>query len=135
VRMPRMDGFTACRLLAANPATQDIPILILTAVDKLDDRIRGLELGAMDYIVKPFEPAEVIARIRNHLKKIIRTRLDEHLPDLPDGPDAAAARTSAASGPSGRSGRCSSVRTKNACPGHSATTSARLPGNISATRA
>jgi len=96
VRMPRMDGFTACRLLAANPATQDIPILILTAVDKLDDRIRGLELGAMDYIVKPFEPAEVIARIRNHLKKIIRTRLDEHLPDLPDGPDAALVRAAAA---------------------------------------
>jgi DNA-binding response OmpR family regulator len=96
VRMPRMDGFTACRLLAANPATQAIPILILTAVDQLDDRIRGLELGAMDYIVKPFEPAEVIARIRNHLKKIIRTRLDEHLPDLPDGPDAALVRAAAA---------------------------------------
>jgi DNA-binding response OmpR family regulator len=96
VRMPRMDGFTACRLLAANPATQAIPILILTAVDKLDDRIHGLELGAMDYIVKPFEPAEVIARIRNHLKKIIRTRLDEHLPDLRDGPDAALVRAAAA---------------------------------------
>jgi len=96
VRMPRMDGFTACRLLAANSATQAIPILILTAVDKLDDRIHGLELGAMDYIVKPFEPAEVIARIRNHLKKIIRTRLDEYLPDLPDGPDAALVRAAAA---------------------------------------
>jgi CheY-like chemotaxis protein len=96
VRMPRMDGFTACRLLAANPATQAIPILILTAVDKLDDRIHGLELGAMDYIVKPFEPAEVIARIRNHLKKIICTRLDEYLPDLPDGPDAALVRAAAA---------------------------------------
>ena len=96
VRMPRMDGFTACRLLAANPATQAIPILILTAVDKLDDRIHGLELGAMDYIVKPFEPAEVIARIRNHLRKIIRRRLDEHLPELPDGPDAALVRAAAA---------------------------------------
>lgn len=96
VRMPRMDGFTACRLLAANPATQAIPILILTAVDKLDDRIHGLELGAMDYIVKPFEPAEVIARIRNHLKKVICGRLDEHLPVLPDGPDAALVRAAAA---------------------------------------
>jgi DNA-binding response OmpR family regulator len=96
VRMPRMDGFTACRLLAANPATQAIPILILTGIDNLDDRIHGLELGAMDYIVKPFEPAEVIARIRNHLKKIIRRRLDEHLPVLPDGPDAALVRAAAA---------------------------------------
>lgn len=96
VRMPRMDGFTACRLLAANPATQAIPILILTAADKLDDRIHGLELGAMDYILKPFEPAEVIARIRNHLRKIIRRRLDEHLPDLPEGPDAALVRAAVA---------------------------------------
>ena len=96
VSMPRMDGFTACRLLAANPATQSIPILILTAIDKLDDRIHGLELGAMDYIVKPFEPAEVIARIRNHLKKVIRRRLDEHLPVLPDGPDAVLVRAAVA---------------------------------------
>jgi len=96
VRMPRMDGFTACRLLAANPATQAIPILILTAHGELDDRIRGLEIGAMDYIVKPFEPAEVVARIRNHLKKRMRKRLDEHLPALPDGPDASLVRAAAA---------------------------------------
>jgi DNA-binding response OmpR family regulator len=96
VRMPRMDGFTACRLLAANPATQAIPILVLTAHGELDDRIRGLEIGAMDYIVKPFEPAEVVARIRNHLKKRMHKRLDEHLPALPDGPDASLVRAAAA---------------------------------------
>jgi CheY-like chemotaxis protein len=96
VRMPRMDGLTACRLLAANPATQAIPVLILTAHGDLDDRIRGLEIGAMDYIVKPFEPAEVVARIRNHLKKRLHKRLDEHLPALPDGPDASLVRAAAA---------------------------------------
>ena len=95
VRMPRMDGFTACRLLTADQATQGIPILFLSASGELDDRILGLEIGAMDYIVKPFEPAEVIARIRNHLKKIIRRRLDERLPALPDGPDASLVRAAA----------------------------------------
>jgi len=95
VCMPRMDGFTACRLLTADPATRAIPILILSASGELDDRIQGLEIGAMDYIVKPFEPAEVIARIRNHLKKILRRRLDEHLPALPDGPDASLVRAAA----------------------------------------
>jgi DNA-binding response OmpR family regulator len=95
VRMPRMDGFTACRLLAANDATQAIPILFLTGVGQLDDRIHGLELGAMDYIVKPFEPAEVIARIRNHLKKIVPQRADEDVPVLAEGPDAALVRAAA----------------------------------------
>lgn len=92
VRMPRMDGFAACRLLTATPATQAIPIIILTAESDLDRRIEGLETGAMDYIVKPFEPAEVIARIRNHLKKVLRRRVDEHLPALPDTPDASLVR-------------------------------------------
>lgn len=92
VRMPRMDGFAACRLLAATPSTQTIPIIFLTAASDLDDRIEGLEIGAMDYIVKPFEPAEVIARIRNHLKKALRRHSVEHLPALPDSPDASLVR-------------------------------------------
>ncbi|MGU7770230.1 response regulator transcription factor [Burkholderia sp. MR1-5-21] len=96
VRMPRMDGFAACRLLTATPSTQAIPIIFLSAAGDLDNRIEGLEIGAMDYIVKPFEPAEVIARIRNHLKKVLRRGADEHLPALPDSPDASLVR--AASG-------------------------------------
>lgn len=92
VRMPRMDGFAACRLLAATPSTQAIPVIILTAAGDLDDRIEGLEIGAMDYIVKPFEPAEVIARIRNHLKKALRRHSVEHLPALPDSPDVSLVR-------------------------------------------
>jgi DNA-binding response OmpR family regulator len=92
VRMPRMDGFAACRLLTATPSTQAIPIIVLTSASNLDDRLEGLEIGAMDYIVKPFEPAEVIARIRNHLKKALRRRSDEHLPALLDSPDASLVR-------------------------------------------
>ncbi|KWE81941.1 response regulator [Burkholderia territorii] len=92
VRMPRMDGFAACRLLASTPSTQNIPVIILTAASDLDDRIAGLETGALDYIVKPFEPVEVIARIRNHLKRARRSQPFAHLPELPDHPDAALVR-------------------------------------------
>ncbi|HHT8910146.1 TPA: response regulator transcription factor, partial [Burkholderia cenocepacia] len=92
VRMPRMDGFAASRLLASTPSTQSIPVIILTAAGDLEDRIAGLETGALDYIVKPFEPAEVIARIRNHLKRGRRSQPFAHLPELPDNPDAALVR-------------------------------------------
>ncbi|AOI68030.1 response regulator [Burkholderia ubonensis] len=92
VRMPRMDGFVACRLLTSAPSTQAIPIIFLTAVGDLEDRIEGLEIGAVDYIVKPFEPAEVIARVRNHLKRARGIRPLEHLPVLPDNPDASLVR-------------------------------------------
>ncbi|AGK51662.1 response regulator [Burkholderia thailandensis MSMB121] len=92
VRMPHMDGFAACRLLTSTPSTQAIPIIMLTAAGDLEDRIEGLEIGAIDYIIKPFEPAEVIARIRNHLKKPPGSRPPEHLPALPDHPDASLVR-------------------------------------------
>lgn len=68
VMMPGMDGFEVCRCLKANPATQDIPIIFLTALHAEDEEERGLDLGAADYITKPFSPAIVRARIRNHLE-------------------------------------------------------------------
>ncbi|MBN3779405.1 response regulator [Burkholderia sp. Ac-20345] len=92
VRLPRMDGFAACRLLASTQSTQSIPVIILTAAADLQDRITGLETGAIDYIVKPFEPAEVVARIRNHLRRARRSRPFAHLPELPDNPDVALVR-------------------------------------------
>ncbi|MBN3789510.1 response regulator [Burkholderia sp. Ac-20353] len=92
VRMPRMDGFAACRLLTSTPSTQTIPIIMLSAASDLEDRIEGLEIGAIDYIIKPFEPAEVIARIRNHVKKTLGSRPQAHLPALPDHPDASLVR-------------------------------------------
>lgn len=77
VRMPRMDGFAACRLLAATPATRAIPIIFLTAADELHERLEGLNIGAVDYVSKPFEPAEVLARIRVHLSRAGRQPADE----------------------------------------------------------
>lgn len=68
VRMPGMDGFATCRLLKANPATQLIPVIFLTAANDLDERLEGFALGAVDYIGKPFHEPEVLARICVHLR-------------------------------------------------------------------
>ncbi|CAH2801235.1 MAG: DNA-binding response regulator, AraC family [uncultured Paraburkholderia sp.] len=57
VRMPRMDGFAACRLLAADPRTSAIPVIFLTVAGDLDERLNGLEIGAVDYVLKPFDAA------------------------------------------------------------------------------
>jgi signal transduction histidine kinase/DNA-binding response OmpR family regulator/ligand-binding sensor domain-containing protein len=63
--MPEMDGFAFCRLLKSNEKTSHIPVVMLTAKATLDDRIEGFELGADDYLVKPFNTAEIKARVRN----------------------------------------------------------------------
>jgi DNA-binding response OmpR family regulator len=69
VRMPRMDGFATSRLLAANPATQHIPIIFLTVADDVEERMEGFSAGGVDYVIKPYEPREVIARIGVHLRR------------------------------------------------------------------
>jgi signal transduction histidine kinase len=68
VMMPGIDGFETCRRLKANPRSQDIPVIFMTALSDTLDRVRGLELGAVDYIAKPFQQEEVIARTRLHLR-------------------------------------------------------------------
>ncbi len=67
VLMPEMDGFTVCRELKADPATRDIPIIFITAMDAPEHKTQGFEMGAVDYIVKPFDTAEVRARVQTHL--------------------------------------------------------------------
>jgi two-component system, cell cycle sensor histidine kinase and response regulator CckA len=65
--MPNTDGFETCRRLKSNAATQDIPIIFLTALAQKTDKIKGLNLGAVDYITKPLETEEVLARVKIHL--------------------------------------------------------------------
>lgn len=67
IMMPEMDGYEVCSLLQSNPQTQPIPIIFLTAKAEVEDEQRGLELGALDYITKPFSPPIVLARVKNHL--------------------------------------------------------------------
>jgi len=67
--LPGMDGLTVCRELERDPATAPIPIIMLTAKGEEVDRVVGLELGADDYVVKPFSVRELMLRIRNILKR------------------------------------------------------------------
>ena len=67
IMMPRMDGYEVCRRLKADPATAAIPVIFVTAKDQTEDERRGLELGAVDYITKPINPAIVLARVRTQL--------------------------------------------------------------------
>lgn len=69
VRMPMMNGFAACRILKAHADTRDIPVIFLTAANELCDRLEGLSLGAVDYIVKPASEAEVLLRVGIHLQQ------------------------------------------------------------------
>ncbi len=76
--MPEMDGLEICRRLKDNPETADIPIIFITAKGAAEDEMLGLELGAADYISKPFHPAVVKARIRTQLElKEYRCRLKQ----------------------------------------------------------
>lgn len=67
VMMPEMDGFEVCRVLKSNPETQSIPIIFMTALTDLIDKVRGFQVGAADYITKPVHYEEVLARINTHL--------------------------------------------------------------------
>ncbi|HEY9664677.1 MAG TPA: PAS domain S-box protein, partial [Allocoleopsis sp.] len=68
ILMPGIDGFETCRRLKANPTTQEIPIIFLTAVTDNVDKVRGLNLGAVDYITKPLNHDEVLARVNTHIR-------------------------------------------------------------------
>lgn len=83
VRMPQVDGFATCRLLKANPLTRDIPVIFLSGAADIEDRLTGLQLGAVDYVTKPFSADEVLARIRIHLE--IANRLAASPPVDVDG--------------------------------------------------
>jgi DNA-binding response OmpR family regulator len=66
--MPKMNGFDVCKQLKANPETQDIPIIFMTGLAETTHKIKGFELGAVDYITKPFQREEVLIRIKTHLR-------------------------------------------------------------------
>jgi len=68
VIMPEMDGFAVCRHLRGDPATKDLPIIFLSSLNDSRDRTRGIELGAVDFITKPFDAAEVRARVRRQVE-------------------------------------------------------------------
>ncbi len=83
VMMPKIDGFETCRRLQANPSTKHIPIIFITALTDSEEKVKGLTLGAVDYITKPFEQQEVLARISLHLKlRKLNIELDKQKQEL-----------------------------------------------------
>jgi two-component system alkaline phosphatase synthesis response regulator PhoP len=70
--LPGMDGLLVCQGLRADPASAAIPVIMLTARAEEDDRVRGLELGADDYVTKPFSPRELVARVGAMLRRLER---------------------------------------------------------------
>ena len=68
VIMPGLDGFETCQRLKASASTQDIPVIFMTALSDPMDKVKGLSIGAVDYITKPFQQEEVLARVRTHLQ-------------------------------------------------------------------
>ena len=69
VMMPDMDGFAVCSAIKADASTRDTPIIFLSALGEVTDKVSGLTLGAVDYITKPIQPEEVAARVANHLTR------------------------------------------------------------------
>lgn len=106
VNMGAVDGLAACRLLKADTATAEIPVIFVTSCGSLQERLLGLRCGAVDYIPKPFEPAEVLARVEIHLALAQRHKAQQEklapapalapIPIVPSGPshaDTGTART------------------------------------------
>src|ERR1035437_3059022 len=68
LEMPRIDGFKFLNMIKARPDLQDVPVIILTGMNDRELKIKGLEQGASDFITKPFDPEELVARVKIHLK-------------------------------------------------------------------
>ena len=83
VMMPEMDGLTVLRRLRSSPATANVPVILLTAKALAEDRVRGLDFGADDYITKPFDVGELMARVRSVLRRAQQMRDVSPLTGLP----------------------------------------------------
>lgn len=80
VRMPGMDGYELCQRLKAAAQTRDVPVIFLSALRETTDKVRGFALGAVDYIGKPYQAEEVLARVRTHIDlHHLKTRLAEEV--------------------------------------------------------
>lgn len=80
VMMPGMDGFETCRRLKANPETSAIPVIFMTALSETADKVKGFETGAVDYITKPFQHSEVLARVKTQITlSTLQKKLEEQV--------------------------------------------------------
>jgi diguanylate cyclase (GGDEF)-like protein len=83
IMMPDIDGYEVCRQLRRNFLTSNIPIIMLTALDQMPDKVKGMSEGADDYITKPFHPSELRTRVTTHLRRSERDLQSSPLTKLP----------------------------------------------------
>jgi len=69
IMLPRIDGWEVCRRLKQNPKTSNIPIIMLSALSEVDDKLKGFDLGTDDYVTKPFSPRELVVRVKRVLAR------------------------------------------------------------------
>lgn len=86
IRMPGMDGYEVCRRLKAEPATCDVPVIFVSAASEMSEKLHGFEMGAVDYVTKPYQRDELMARVRTHIEL---NQLRHHLEYLVDERTAA----------------------------------------------
>jgi PleD family two-component response regulator len=83
IRMPEMDGYEVCRQLKADETTREIPVLFLSALDDTEAKVKAFEVGGVDYITKPFQVEEVLARVKTHLTlRTMQQQLQDHVAEL-----------------------------------------------------
>jgi two-component system sensor histidine kinase/response regulator len=87
IKMPEMNGYEVCTQLKADPKTQDIPVIFLSALDDVLDKVKAFEVGGVDYITKPIQAEEVLARVKTHLTlrqltKTLELRVEERTTEL-----------------------------------------------------
>lgn len=77
IRMPGIDGYETCRRLKANPETREVPVIFVSAAAETGEKLLGFQLGAVDYVTKPYQREELLARVRTHLELgFLRTHLE-----------------------------------------------------------
>ena len=83
VMMPEMDGYEVCRHLKASGETHDIPVIFISALEDVEDKVKAFEVGGVDYVTKPIQVTEVLARVQTHLTlRRAKTELEKHVQEL-----------------------------------------------------
>lgn len=78
IRMPEMNGYEVCRRLKADPATVNVPVIFVSAASEMEEKLKGFDLGAVDYVTKPYQREELLARVRTHLElNKLRNKLED----------------------------------------------------------
>lgn len=78
IKMPEMDGYEVCQQIKSNQETCDIPVIFISGLEDVIDKVKAFEMGGVDYIVKPFATLEVIARVENHLQMSKKFKESKH---------------------------------------------------------